>query len=83
MVDVGDGIVMKRLEISCDLREMIIQAQMDDLDLQRRTGNPEFFIATDGAILYNGRLCVPNDVELKSLILGEAHKSGFSIHPGS
>ncbi|MCI61041.1 hypothetical protein A2U01_0082297, partial [Trifolium medium] len=69
MVDVGDGIIMNGLEISCDLRDMIVQAQMNDPDLQRRIGNPEFSIATDGAVLYNGRLCVLNDVELKRLIL--------------
>ncbi|MCI75038.1 hypothetical protein A2U01_0096305, partial [Trifolium medium] len=55
MTDVGDGIVMNRLEISCDLRDLIIQAQMNDPDLQRRLNNPEFSIAADGAILYSGR----------------------------
>ncbi|MCI80790.1 hypothetical protein A2U01_0102061, partial [Trifolium medium] len=55
---------------------MIVQAQMNDPVLQSRIGKPEFSVATDGAILYNGRLCVPNDVELKHLILNEAHKSG-------
>jgi hypothetical protein len=34
-------------------------------------------------MLYEGRPCVPNDDELKRLILDEAHKSRFSIHPGS
>ncbi|MCI22861.1 hypothetical protein A2U01_0044039 [Trifolium medium] len=83
MVDVGNGLIMNKLEISCDLRDMIVQAQANDPDLQRRVNNPEFSIAADGAILYSGRLCVPNDVELKRLILSEAHKSGFSIHSGS
>ncbi|MCI44962.1 hypothetical protein A2U01_0066201, partial [Trifolium medium] len=48
---------------------MIVQAQTSDPDLQRRINNPEFYIAADGAILYSGRICVPNDVELKRLIL--------------
>ncbi|MCI28944.1 hypothetical protein A2U01_0050147, partial [Trifolium medium] len=48
---------MNRLEISCDLRDRIIQAQMNDPDLQRRINNPKFSIAADGAILYSGRLC--------------------------
>ncbi|MCI92440.1 hypothetical protein A2U01_0113736, partial [Trifolium medium] len=55
MVDVGNGVVIKKLEISCDLRNMMVQAQTNDSDLQRRVSNPEFSIATDGAILYNGR----------------------------
>ncbi|MCI55897.1 hypothetical protein A2U01_0077148, partial [Trifolium medium] len=74
MVEVGNGLVMNKLEISCGLRDMIVQAQVNDPDLQRRINNPEFSVAVDGAILYSGRLCVPNDVELKRLILTEAHK---------
>ncbi|MCI70467.1 hypothetical protein A2U01_0091730, partial [Trifolium medium] len=67
MVEVRNGLVMNKLEISCDLRDRIVQTQANDPDLQRRINNPEFFIAADGAILYSGRLCVPNDVELKRL----------------
>jgi hypothetical protein len=77
------GIRINRMELSCDLRSRIVQAQRSDMDLQRRLNNPEFSIASDGAMLYEGRLCVPKDDELKRLILDEAHKSGFSIHPGS
>jgi hypothetical protein len=60
-----------------------VQAQQDDVELQKRVNHPEFSVATDGAILYEGRLCVPQNDELKRLILEEAHKSGFSINPGS
>ncbi|MCI41299.1 CCHC-type integrase, partial [Trifolium medium] len=56
MVDVENGLIMNMLEISCDLRDRIIQAQANDPDLQRRVNNPEFSIDADGAILYNGRL---------------------------
>jgi hypothetical protein len=77
------GIRVNRIELSCELRPRVVQAQQDDVELQKRVNHPEFSIATDGAILYEGRLCVPQDDELKQLILEEAHKSGFSIHPGS
>ncbi|CAJ2628780.1 unnamed protein product [Trifolium pratense] len=83
VMDVEGGLLMNKYEMSCDLRSMIVQAQISDPDLQRRIGKPEFSVSADGAILYEGRLCVPNDTELKQLILSEAHKSGFSIHPGS
>jgi hypothetical protein len=62
---------------------MIAQAQEHDLDLHKRKGNSEFNIAPDGVILFEGRTCVPNNDEIKRLILEETHKSGFSIHPGS
>jgi hypothetical protein len=78
-----DGIWLHRLEVSCDLRSRIMQAQIVDTELQRRSVHPEFSMASDGAILFEGRLCVPNDQELRRLILDEAHKSSFSIHPGA
>ncbi|KAK2429513.1 hypothetical protein QL285_027945 [Trifolium repens] len=77
------GIRINRIEVSCELRPSIVQAQQDDVESQKRVNHPEFSVATDGAILYEGRLCVPQNDELKRLILQEAHKSGFSIHPGS
>ncbi|GAU50224.1 hypothetical protein TSUD_141520 [Trifolium subterraneum] len=78
-----DGVKLNRMELSCDLRSTIGCAQANDMDLQRRTGKPEFTVADDSVIQFGSRICVPNDAELKRLILEEAHKSGFSIHPGS
>lgn len=40
-------------------------------------------MAVDGVILFEGRICVPNETNLKKRILEEAHKSSFSIHPDS
>ncbi|XP_075489433.1 uncharacterized protein LOC142528268 [Primulina tabacum] len=36
-----------------------------------------------GVLWMNGRLCVPNNDNLRQEILSEAHKSKFSVHPGS
>ncbi|GAU44250.1 hypothetical protein TSUD_399960 [Trifolium subterraneum] len=77
------GVKLNRIELTCDLRSTIGSAQEKDLDLQRRIGKPEFTVADDGVIQFGNRICVPNDADLKRLILEEAHKSGFSIHPGS
>jgi hypothetical protein len=81
--EVEDGIWLHKLEISCDLRPRIVLAQYADDELQKRIGHPEFSMASNGSILFEGRLCVPNDPELRKLILEEAHKSSFSIHPGA
>jgi len=43
---------------------------------------PEFSIRDDGLLLHQGRICVPNDVELRKIILKEAQESPFAIHPG-
>ncbi|GAU37353.1 hypothetical protein TSUD_395350 [Trifolium subterraneum] len=77
------GVKLNRIELTCDLRSTIGSAQEKDMDLQRRIGKPEFTVADDGVIQFGSRVCLPNDAELKRLILEEAHKSGFSIHPGS
>ncbi|KAL0561192.1 hypothetical protein IC582_001613 [Cucumis melo] len=43
----------------------------------------EFFISSDGGLLFEWRLCVPSDSVVKTELLSEAHSSPFSIHPGS
>ena len=35
----------------------------------------------DGFLYYRDRFCVPNDNELKKLILEEAHRGSFAMHP--
>ncbi|GAU51348.1 hypothetical protein TSUD_412960 [Trifolium subterraneum] len=77
------GVKLNRIELTCDLRSTIGSAQEKDMDLQRSIGKPEFTVADDGVIQFGSRICVPNDADLKRSILEEAHKSGFSIHPGS
>ncbi|WMV13728.1 hypothetical protein MTR67_007113 [Solanum verrucosum] len=37
----------------------------------------------DGVLRYQGRLCVPKVDELQERIMEEAHRSRYSIHPGS
>jgi hypothetical protein len=83
VVEDHDGIWLHQLEVSCDLRSRIIQAQNADPELQIRNVHSEFSRASDGTILFEGRICVPSDQELRRLILEEAHKSSFSIHPGA
>ncbi|CAA7035569.1 unnamed protein product [Microthlaspi erraticum] len=68
-----------------DLGTWIRVAQQSDqslLDATRVTGS-EYEVSANGTILVRGRVCVPKDVELRHQILGEAHASKFSIHPGA
>jgi len=44
---------------------------------------PEFQVSEDGVVRCQGRLCVPDGKELKKEILSEAHRSNYSVHPGS
>ncbi len=42
---------------------------------------PEFTMNDNGLLLYQGRMCVLNDVELRQIIMKEAHDSPFAMHP--
>ena len=42
-----------------------------------------FAIRDDGALVISSRLCIPVAEELKGQILGKAHSSAYSMHPGS
>ena len=43
----------------------------------------DFQLVNDGTVYFRGRICVPNEEELKHDILAEAHATPYSIHPGS
>ena len=42
-----------------------------------------FELNKDGVLRCQNRLCVPNIDELSKRIMMEAHKSRYSVHPGS
>jgi hypothetical protein len=76
------------LAIRPTLRDEIRLAQPSDPLLAKYIASvpqgtaPRFHIADDGALMFDDRLCVPKDPDLKSKILTEAHDSGYAIHPG-
>ena len=42
----------------------------------------DFTLGNDGILRFQGRVCVPNDTEVKRVILEEGHKSRLSLHLG-
>ncbi|XP_016721913.1 uncharacterized protein [Gossypium hirsutum] len=40
-----------------------------------------FRVNDDGVLCFRGWICVPNDDELRQLILREAHSSPYTVHP--
>ena len=71
------------------LVDQILEAQLEDpylMSLRKKFEEGEqsdFGIRDDGALVIGSRLCVPAVEELKGQILGEAHSSAYSMHPGS
>ena len=49
----------------------------------REGRNKEFQITSEGILHFRGRLCVPEDPELREQIMSEAHSTPYSVHPGA
>ncbi|KAL0561346.1 hypothetical protein IC582_001771 [Cucumis melo] len=80
---------LAQLSVQPTLRQKIIATQLNDpyLAEKRRmveTGQGEdFSISADDGLMFEGRLCVPEDTAVKTELLTEAHSSPFTMHPGS
>ena len=76
------------ITLRSEIGSKILQAQEDDEELQdikahlTEPRNSKFAIDETGTLRYQGRMCVPANVELRRLILDEAHKAKYSMHPG-
>ena len=42
----------------------------------------EFALGSDGVLRFRGRVCVPDNAELRRLVLEEGNMSRLSLHPG-
>jgi hypothetical protein len=82
-------IFLGMIKVSSGLMEDIRQQQANDEHLQEKRKLieqekvAEFSLGMDGILRCNGRICVPNNLEMRKMILDEAHKSMLSIHPGA
>ncbi|KAA0032883.1 pol protein [Cucumis melo var. makuwa] len=80
---------LAQLLVQPTLRQKIIVAQLNDpylVDKRRlvETGQGEdFSISSDDGLMFEGRLCMPEDSAVKTELLTEAHSSPFTMHPGS
>ncbi|KAA0063793.1 pol protein [Cucumis melo var. makuwa] len=80
---------LAQLTVQPTLRQKIIAAQLNDpyLAEKRRVVETEqgedFSISSDDGLMFEGRLCVPEDNAVKTELLTEAHSSPFTMHPGS
>nr|KYP34208.1 Transposon Ty3-G Gag-Pol polyprotein [Cajanus cajan] len=76
-----DRIQLHAVQITSDLHGQICEAQVVDEFIQKKKkllgqkGGEKFNIDQKGFLRFNDRICVPNDSEIKKIILGEAHKS--------
>ncbi|XP_016717200.1 uncharacterized protein [Gossypium hirsutum] len=83
-----DGSLLAKLQVRPTWLDRIKDKQLGDkfLELLFRQVEVEtatnFKIDSDGVLCFRGRICVPNDEELRLLILREAHSCPYAMHPG-
>ncbi|XP_040935920.1 uncharacterized protein [Gossypium hirsutum] len=83
-----DGSLLTELRIKPVMFDRIRSAQLEDDKLLKKremiqNGTTEnFSIDGNGCLRFQNRLCIPDNSELKELILREAHNSLFAFHPG-
>lgn len=77
------------VSVTSGLLDEIREKQRTDEELKEKRDMislgkaPDFEVGSDDILRCKGRVCVPNDTELRRLILEEGHRSKLSIHPGS
>ena len=80
---------MATLRIEPSIFDKMATAQRQDSTLDKywkeaeEGKETEFKVSDKGILMFQGRICVPKDENLKSQILFEAHNTPYSIHPGA
>src|SRR5262249_8818718 len=63
--------------------DRVIDAQKNDPLVAALVGKQGFCADSVGVVRFGSRLCVPEDVQLRDDLLAEAHRSRYTIHPGT
>ena len=85
---VPEGYLMS-LEVQTTLLDKIKEAQKLDKEIKEIKGkiskgkDKGFHEDEQGTLWYGKRICIPQDLELRKLILQEGDNSPYSIHPGN
>ena len=80
---------MSSLTLEPTLMEQIRTTKLSKNEISRSHEEVEkgvqskFHVAGDGILKFCNQVCIPNDVELKRVILSEAHQSLYTVHPGN
>ncbi|KAA0054634.1 pol protein [Cucumis melo var. makuwa] len=83
------ALITKQTPLLRDFERAEIAVSLNDPYLAEKrymveTGQGEdFSISSDDGLMFEGRLCVPEDSAVKTELLTEAHSSPFTMHPGS
>src|ERR1044072_7971206 len=83
------SVILGMLKINNDFLDSIREAQKLDVKLVDllvsigKTESEDFKLDAQGILRFRGRICIPDYVDLKRMILEKTHRSSLSIHPGA
>ncbi|KAA3487505.1 DNA/RNA polymerases superfamily protein [Gossypium australe] len=84
-----DGSILAELRARSTFLQEIYEAQKDDSELRAKRVQcelgvkPDFWINSDGYLMFRDGVCVPRNDELIRKVLHEAHSGCLSVHPSS
>jgi len=82
-VVLDEGVIRcNHLTVSNDFLALIKEKLQRTVELLGTEKAKNFLMGSDGVLRFRGRVCIPEDLELRGTILEEGHKSRFSMHPG-
>ncbi|KAA3484115.1 DNA/RNA polymerases superfamily protein [Gossypium australe] len=83
-----DGSILAELQVKPTWVEQIREKQLEDEGLSARRlqvqdgGLEGYSLSSDEVLCFQGKACMPKDVELRQKILQDAHSSPHAMHPG-
>nr|XP_027078768.1 uncharacterized protein LOC113702032 [Coffea arabica] len=83
------GVLFSNITVTSTLLPRIKEAQKGDTQVQEWKKKieqgmiPDFNVNSDGILRYCNRFVIPQDQELKRKILEEAHRSRYTVDPGT
>jgi len=83
------SVMLGMLKIDSEFLTSIKEAQKADVKFvvllvaSNQTEDSDFKVDEHGVLRFRGRICIPDNDEMKKMILEESHRSSLSIHPGA
>ena len=80
------SVMLGMLKINNDFLDNIKEAQKLDVKLvdlmvgSNQSKDNDFKVDVQGVLRFCGQICIPDDAEMKKMILEESHRSSLSIH---
>jgi len=85
----SQSVKLGMLKIDNEFFNSIKEAQKTDVKLvdlmvrNNQTEDSDFKVDDQGVLRFQNRICIPDNAEMKKMILEESHRSNLSIHPGA